>query len=231
MHASHITISHQTEVSSTQSSDTPTTHGTTEAYTPKPSVNQNQIFVSKVSRVLSLDSSIPTLPSMNTSSVMPFVPVHNVVTSSSKSYMPSTQQIEEEKSISRKSSGASSDLYFPGDLGHNGKEDKLPLRSGLKDPIWVTPRICTHQGINGEMCFMCRKDLCNGSEKPECRPDFTVLNVYGTRRPAKKKCRCGTTTTLTVCFSVFVLTFILAFVIYNECVLKRTSPIIVHYKM
>ncbi|CAL4108343.1 unnamed protein product, partial [Meganyctiphanes norvegica] len=140
------------------------------------------------------------MPSINTSTIVPISRVCKMGISSPRIYIPWTQQIDEEKSTSRKNSGASSDLYFPGDLGYNGKEDKLPLRGGLKDPIWVTPRICNHQGTNGEMCYLCR-DVDNDLERPECRPDFTVQNVYGTRKPAKKKCKCGTITILTICYS------------------------------
>ena len=159
MYTSNITINSPRE-NHIQSTSRPTSRGTTKGTQQVP-VNINPIFVSKVSRTLSLDSSIPAMPSTMSCNILTFVPVHGEVVSSSKSYIPSTQKIVEEKSISRKSSGASStassDLYFPGDLGHNGKEDKLPLRGvGLKNPIWVTPTICTHQGNNGEMCYMCR---------------------------------------------------------------------------
>ena len=52
-------------------------------------------------------------------------------------------------------------------------------------------------------------------ERPERRPDFTVSGLYGRPRPAKKF-KCGTITTLVVCFSVVFIGFLLAFVIYEE---------------
>ncbi|CAL4233132.1 unnamed protein product [Meganyctiphanes norvegica] len=217
MHTSHITINNQ-KMENSPSSGTPADHAVNEDYRNTAPVNLNQIFVSRISRSLSLDSSIPVMPSLDTSTMVPFAPVYEMVTSSSKSTMPSMQQITEEKSISRSNSGASSDLYFPGDLGHKGKEDKLPLHGGLNNPIWVPPYICTHQGTNGEMCYVCKKDTDSSLEKRKQRPDFTVLNVYGPRAPPKK-CKCGTITTLTTCFSVFALVFIVTFVLY-DCVFK-----------
>ncbi|CAL4233250.1 unnamed protein product [Meganyctiphanes norvegica] len=216
MHTSEITINNQSMVENTQSRSAPTATSAIENYTHKTLVNQTHIVVSKYSRSLSIDSSIPAMPSMNTRIMVPFAPVHEMVTSSSNSYFPSMQQITEENSISRSNSGTSSDLFFPGDLGHKGKEDKLPLHGGLKNPIWVPPYSCTHQGTNGEMCYMCRKDTDCSLEKREQRPDFTVLNVYGPRAPTKK-CKCGIITTLTTCFSVFVTVFIVIFVLY-DCV-------------
>ncbi|CAL4081198.1 unnamed protein product [Meganyctiphanes norvegica] len=208
MYVTHITINNQSMEKSSKASGTPTDQAATEDHRHRALENHIHTPVSKNSRTLSLDSSIP---------VTPFVPVHGMVTLSSKNYMPSTQQITEEKSISRTNSGASSDLNFPGDLGHKGKEDKLLLHGGLNKPIMVPTYICTHQGTNGEMCYVCRKDTDTGLEKPEHKPDFTVLNVYGPRTPAKK-CKCGTITSLTTCFSVLALVCIVAFVTYDNVI-------------
>ncbi|CAL4136563.1 unnamed protein product [Meganyctiphanes norvegica] len=218
MYNSQITINNQSMMENIQSSGAPTAPSATEDYTHEAPVNQNHIFESKISRSLSLDSSTSSMSSTSTSIMVPFVPVHEMVTSSPNSYMPSMHHIKDENSISRSNSATSSDLFFPGELGHKGKEDKLPLHGGLKNPIWVPPYICTHQGNNGEMCYMCRKDTDSSLEKQEQRPDFTVLNVYGPRAPTKK-CKCGIITTLTTCFSVFVTVFIVIFVLY-DCVFK-----------
>ncbi|CAL4081196.1 unnamed protein product [Meganyctiphanes norvegica] len=212
MYISHIIINKQSVEKNTQTNGIPTDHAATEKHSTP--VNHIQTPVSKLSKTLSLDSSIPVMPSMNMSTVVPFVPVHEMVTSSSKSYMPSAPHITEEKSNSRSNSDDSCDLSFPDDLGHIGKEDKLPIHGGLKNPIWVPPYICTHQGNNGEMCYVC-KDTDTSLKRPEHRPDFTVLNIYGPRTPAKK-CKCGTITSLTTCFSVFFLVFIVAFVVYDN---------------
>ncbi|CAL4132962.1 unnamed protein product, partial [Meganyctiphanes norvegica] len=99
MHASQITVNNQSVVEN--SSGTPTGHVATEDYRNRAPVNLNQIFVSRISRTLSLDSSIPVMPSMNKSDKVSFVP------------MSSVQQITKKKSISRLNSGASKDLYFP----------------------------------------------------------------------------------------------------------------------
>ncbi|CAL4214784.1 unnamed protein product [Meganyctiphanes norvegica] len=104
MYVTHITINNQLMVSNTLMANSPP--ATIEKY-----MNHSQ--KPKVSLSLSSGSSIIIIPSMNTSTMIPFVFLQDMATSSSEYSIPEMQNFTE-KSSSSSNSEASSDLATTG---------------------------------------------------------------------------------------------------------------------
>jgi len=171
------------------------------------------VFISRLARTLSLDSSIPEMPSRIQTMTVPFVPTHEC------HFIPGKyDSIDKDNHITK-------GLYMD-----RGKDDQVLLHDKLHNPIWIKPSTGSHTCLDKEAC-----KSCLGSStltvNPERRPDFTLNHSY--RSPRKKPrrfCKCGTITILTCIFSLFVMLLILGFVVYTETVIKKPT-IRIHYKM
>ncbi|CAL4106845.1 unnamed protein product [Meganyctiphanes norvegica] len=98
-----------------------------------------------------------------------------------------------------------------------------------KDPVLVPPYLCTHQGTNGQMCIVCKKDGEENVKRQDRKPDFT-MNMNGSPHRPAKRCKCRTITILTTCLSLFVIVLIMSFVIYDEVYLKKQNNMPVEFR-